>query len=51
MVLSRDLIGHDGVMLLSADHVLDERLIQLIQVFEKKGETRLNVSIRVERSA
>ena len=49
MILSRDLIGHDGVMLLSADHVLDERLIQLIQAFEKKAEARLNVSIRQER--
>lgn len=50
MVLSQDLIGHDGVMLLSADHVLDERLILLIQAFERKGETRFKVSIRVDRT-
>ncbi|ATQ78189.1 two-component system response regulator [Massilia violaceinigra] len=43
MTLSRDLVTPDGVMLLSADHVLDERLIQQVQDFEAKNEVRLNI--------
>ncbi|NHZ81233.1 response regulator [Massilia sp. CCM 8695] len=43
MTLSRDLVTPDGVMLLSADHVLDERLIQQVQDFESKNEVRLNI--------
>ena len=49
MILSRDLISRDGVLLLSADHVLDERLIQQILDFEKSGGARLSVSIRLDR--
>ncbi len=41
MALSRDLISRDGLMLLSADHVLDERLIRQVQDFEAKQEVRL----------
>lgn len=49
MILSRDLISREGVLLLSADHVLDERLIQQILDFEKTGGARLSVSIRLDR--
>ena len=49
MILSRDLISRDGVLLLSADHVLDERLILQIMDFEKSGGARLSVSIRLDR--
>lgn len=49
MILSRDLISRDGVLLLSADHVLDERLILQILDFEKSGGARLSVSIRLDR--
>ncbi|NMM27629.1 MAG: response regulator [Glaciimonas sp.] len=49
MVLSQDLISQDGILLLSADHVLGERLIQQILDFEKISGTRLSVSIRLDR--
>ncbi|NMM38731.1 MAG: response regulator [Glaciimonas sp.] len=49
MVLSKDLISQDGILLLSADHVLGERLIQQILDFEKISGTRLSVSIRLDR--
>ncbi|MDP3843265.1 MAG: response regulator [Oxalobacteraceae bacterium] len=49
MVLSRDLISRDGHLLLSADHVLDERLIQQILDFEQAGSARLSVSIHLDR--
>lgn len=49
MVLSRDLISRDGILLLSADHVLDERLIQQILDFEKAGGARLSVSVHLDR--
>ncbi|MDP3668734.1 MAG: HD domain-containing phosphohydrolase [Telluria sp.] len=45
MVLSRDLVSRDGLMLLSAEHVLDERLIQQVQDFETKSEARLNIRV------
>ena len=41
MVLARDLVTRDGLMLLSAEHVLDERIIQQVRDFENKNETRL----------
>lgn len=43
MVLSRDLVSPEGFMLLSADHVLDERMVQQVQDFESKNDTRLNI--------
>ncbi|NVE00507.1 HD domain-containing phosphohydrolase [Massilia sp. BJB1822] len=49
MVLARDLISRDGLMLLAADHVLDARLIQQVQDFESKSQNRL--PIWVKRSA
>lgn len=45
MVLSRDLVSRDGLMLLSAEHVLDERLIRQVQDFETKSEARLNIRV------
>lgn len=45
MVLSRDLVGRDGLMRLSAEHVLDERLIQQVLGFEAKNEGRLSIHI------
>ncbi|MEO7495816.1 MAG: HD domain-containing phosphohydrolase [Massilia sp.] len=45
MVLSRDLVSRDGLMLLSADHVLDERMIRQVQDFETKGDVRLNIRV------
>jgi response regulator RpfG family c-di-GMP phosphodiesterase len=46
MVLARDLVSKDGLMLLSADHVLDERMIAQVQDFEQKSGGRLPIWIR-----
>lgn len=43
MVLSRDLVSREGLMLLSAEHVLDARLIKQIQDFDTKQEARLAI--------
>lgn len=45
MVLSRDLVSRDGLMLLSAEHVLDERMIRQIQEFDTKQEARLTIRV------
>lgn len=42
-ILSRDLVTAEGLMLLSADHVLDERMIGQVRDFESKNEVRLNI--------
>lgn len=49
MVTTRDLVTRDGLMLLSADHVLNERLIQQLVDFETTSRTSLSVYIRMER--
>jgi response regulator RpfG family c-di-GMP phosphodiesterase len=43
MVLSRDLFSGEGQMLLSADHVLEERLIRQLQDFESQSKVRLMI--------
>jgi response regulator RpfG family c-di-GMP phosphodiesterase len=48
MVLSRDLITTSGLLMLSIDHMLDERLIQKIRDFEKTGNMKLTAWIRAE---
>jgi response regulator RpfG family c-di-GMP phosphodiesterase len=45
MVLARDLLAPDGLLLLSVDHVLDERLIEQIRDFDKSGAGRLHVHV------
>ena len=45
MVLARDLVTRDGLMLLSAEHVLDLRLIQQVQDFEAKNEALLAIRV------
>ncbi|MET3131549.1 response regulator RpfG family c-di-GMP phosphodiesterase [Oxalobacteraceae bacterium GrIS 1.11] len=45
MVLSRDLISRDGLMLLAAEHTLDARLIQQVQDFETKSGGHLSIRI------
>ncbi|MBV8467985.1 MAG: response regulator [Burkholderiales bacterium] len=45
MVLSRDLSTHTGMLLLAADHVLDERNIEQIQQFERSGKQPLPIFI------
>jgi response regulator RpfG family c-di-GMP phosphodiesterase len=49
MVVARDLIARDGFLLLSADHTLDERLIQQIQEYQTSMGVRLTVCVNVER--
>jgi response regulator RpfG family c-di-GMP phosphodiesterase len=48
MVLSRDLITINGLLMLSIDHILDEHLIQKIRDFEKSGNMKLTAWIRAE---
>ncbi|MES2740278.1 MAG: HD domain-containing phosphohydrolase [Pseudomonadota bacterium] len=45
MVLARDLVSRDGLMLLACDHVLDARLIQQVQEFEAKSGGRLTIRV------
>ena len=49
MVLSRDLITPSGLLMLSTDHVLDERMIGKIIDFEKSGGMQLFAFIRLDR--
>jgi response regulator RpfG family c-di-GMP phosphodiesterase len=51
MVLARDLVSRDGLMLLSTDHVLDARMIQQVQDFETKSGGRLQIWVRPAREA
>jgi hypothetical protein len=51
MVLARDLVSRDGLMLLSTDHVLDARMIQQVQDFETKSGSRLSIWVRNAREA
>lgn len=49
MILSRDLITADGLLLLSAGHLLDERLIKQIMDYEASVDVKLMVHIRQDR--
>ncbi|CAN7394901.1 HD domain-containing phosphohydrolase [Massilia sp. LjRoot122] len=51
MRTTRDLITRDGQLLLSADHVLTERLIGQIADFEKSGRESFTVHVRMEGEA
>jgi response regulator RpfG family c-di-GMP phosphodiesterase len=43
MVLSRDLVSGEGQMLLSAEHVLDAKMIEQLQEFEAQTKSRLMI--------
>ncbi|MNM97013.1 hypothetical protein D3C81_1095090 [compost metagenome] len=45
MVLSRDLISRDGLMLLAAEHVLTARVISQLLDFEGKNGGRLSIRV------
>ncbi|MGL4605330.1 MAG: HD domain-containing phosphohydrolase [Iodobacter sp.] len=47
MVLSRDLMAA-GVMLLSKDHILDERLIRQIRIFESSDHSMFDIYVQVK---
>lgn len=46
MVLARDLISRDGVLLLATDYMLEENLIRQIQDYERSEGGRLTLYIR-----
>ncbi|QGZ42027.1 response regulator RpfG family c-di-GMP phosphodiesterase [Pseudoduganella flava] len=46
MVLARDLVSREGLMLLAADHVLDARMIRQVQDFETKSGMRLPIFVQ-----
>jgi len=45
MTLSRDLVGHDGIMLLSHDHVLNATIIEQIHYFEHSFGHALTIHV------
>lgn len=49
MVLARDLITPSGLLMLSVNHVLDQRLIQKILDFERSGGLQLTLQIRTDK--
>ncbi|NML28083.1 HD domain-containing phosphohydrolase [Zoogloea dura] len=51
MVLARDLVTRDGVMLLAADFVLDESLIRQLRELEASEGIRLSIAIRPDKPA
>ncbi len=51
MVIARDLIGQDNFLLLSADHVLDERLINKIIAFESDWGVRITLWVKVPKTS
>ena len=50
MVLARDLISPQGVLMLSAEHVLDRRMIQKILDFQRSGGEPLYAQVRPDRA-
>jgi response regulator RpfG family c-di-GMP phosphodiesterase len=49
MVLSRDLFGHDGTLLLAADYVLDGRLVSHIQQFARREGALMQLHVRADK--
>lgn len=46
MVLARDLLNREGLMLLANEHVLDAHVIKQVQDFESKSRCRLAIWVR-----
>jgi len=51
MVLARDLVSRDGVLLLAADYILDENLIRQIRDYARVEGIQLSLLIRNDRRA
>lgn len=49
MVLARDLLHHDGYLLLARDHAIDEKIIEQLQDIERADPRPLTVYIRQEQ--
>jgi len=49
MVLTRDFFGHDGVLLLASDYILDALLVKQIQDMDRREGSRLSLYVRTDR--
>jgi HD-GYP domain-containing protein (c-di-GMP phosphodiesterase class II) len=49
MVLARDLVGREGVLLLSADFILDAALIKQIQDYAQREYHGLSIYVRTDK--
>lgn len=49
MILSADVISKDGILLLPADHVLDEHIIEKLRLYDASGGGKLIVRVRANR--
>jgi response regulator RpfG family c-di-GMP phosphodiesterase len=49
MVLTRDIITHDGVLLLARDYMLEPRLIEQIQKYERTDQRPLSIFVQARR--
>ncbi|HJV27187.1 MAG TPA: HD domain-containing phosphohydrolase [Aromatoleum sp.] len=49
MVLARDLVGRDGVLLLAADYILDASLVKQIQDYARREGVSLSLHIRNDK--
>jgi len=49
MVLARDLVGRDGVLLLAADYVLDSNLVTQIRAYARREDLSLVLHIRTDK--
>jgi response regulator RpfG family c-di-GMP phosphodiesterase len=47
MVLSRDLLSAEGTLLLSADHVLNDRMVRQLSDFERRSAMQLQLYVKV----
>jgi hypothetical protein len=46
MVLSRDLLSAEGTLLLSADHVLSDRMLKQLAEYERRAATQLQLFVK-----
>ena len=49
MVLARDFVGRDGVLLLAADYILDALLVRQIQDMDRRESSGLALYVRTDR--
>jgi response regulator RpfG family c-di-GMP phosphodiesterase len=49
MILTTDIISRDGILLLPADHVLDEHVIEKLRLYDLSGGGKLMVRVRTNR--
>jgi hypothetical protein len=46
MVLSRDLLSPEGTLLLSADHVLSDRMLKQLTEYERRSSIELQLFVK-----